>query len=184
LLEQLGKAVEGAQLAGVVGRHLRRAGIWALNRIADFFPDGALGYPVRRSLWRVAGARLGPNVRLETGVAILGTELSIGANSYINRRCYFDLTAPITLGERVTIGHGVSFITAQHAIGLRTKRCGAVTPLPITVGDGAWVGANATIMPGVSIGAGAVVAAGAVVTKSVDADTLVGGVPAVLLRPL
>jgi maltose O-acetyltransferase len=56
--------------------------------------------------------------------------------------------------------------------------------LPITVGDGAWVGANATIMPGVSIGAGAVVAAGAVVTKSVDADTLVGGVPAVLLRPL
>lgn len=171
-------------MEGVVGRHLRRAGIWALNRVADFFPDGAVGYPVRRLIWRATGVRLGPNVRLETGISILGTNLSIGADSYINRRSYFDLSAPITLGKRVTIGHGVSFITAQHAIGPAEHRFGAVTPLPIEVGDGAWIGANVTVMPGVSIGSGAVVAAGSVVTKPVAADSLVGGVPAKFIRAL
>lgn len=168
----------------MVGRHLRRAGIWALNCIANVFPDGAMGYPFRRWLWRAVGVKLGRNVRLETQVAILGTKLSIGADSYVTRRCYFDLTGAVSIGERVTVGHGTSFITAQHAIGPAEKRCGVVTPLPISVGDGVWIGANVTILPGVSIGSGAVVAAGSVVTETVAEDTLVGGVPAKLIRRL
>ncbi|WP_274617023.1 DapH/DapD/GlmU-related protein [Vibrio furnissii] len=53
---------------------------------------------------------------------------------------------------------------------------------PITIGDNVWIGANATVLPGVFIGNGAVIAAGAVVTKNVAANTVVGGVPAKTLK--
>lgn len=56
--------------------------------------------------------------------------------------------------------------------------------MPITVGDGAWIGANCTILPGVTIGRGAVVAAGSVVTKSIGDNEMYAGVPAKLIRVL
>ena len=57
-------------------------------------------------------------------------------------------------------------------------------PAPIVIGDRVWIGSNATVLPGVTIGDGAIVAAGAVVTKDVAPNTVVAGVPARLLRPL
>ena len=75
-------------------------------------------------------------------------------------------------------------ITGTHHLGEEYQRAGVETALPITVGDGAWIGANCTILPGVTIGRGAVVAAGSVVTKSIGDNEMYAGVPAKLIRVL
>ena len=84
----------------------------------------------------------------------------------------------------MVIGHGVTFITADHEIGSEFQRSGTVKGAAIGIESGAWIGANSTVLPGVNIGRGAVVAAGSVVTTSVVANRLVGGVPAREIRTL
>ena len=77
-----------------------------------------------------------------------------------------------------------SLLTVDHEIGGGDKRCGKHDCRPIVIGDGAWLGARVTVLPGVTVGAGSVVAAGAVVTRDVPAHTLVAGVPARIMRAL
>jgi maltose O-acetyltransferase len=136
------------------------------------------GWILRRYGWEI-----GPGAQLD-GIGYAYGTVRIGADSYINRDCYFDGEASITIGNQVAVGSGVAFITTGHHIGPATRRAGEFDIRPITVGDGAWIGARVTILPGVTIGPGAVVAAGAVVTEDVPADTLVAGVPARVKRAL
>ena len=153
-----------------------------LNLISNLFPSDHLSRRLRAFWWKMAGVKIGRNVRIMGGTQILGLNLGINDGSFINRNCYFDLTGPITIGKRVVFGHGVTLITSRHAIGNEIQRCSPdITSGPIVIEDGAWIQANATILPGVTIGSGAVVATGAVVTESVPANTFVGGVPA---RPI
>ena len=84
------------------------------------------------------------------------------------------------IGDGCQIGHNVVFATLNH--GLAPKERKSTYPAPIVLGRNVWVGSNATILQGVTIGDNAVVAAGAVVAKDVEANTIVGGVPARLLR--
>jgi len=102
--------------------------------------------------------------------------VSIG-NSYVGRDCLFDEELPelITIGDFVTISSRVIISTHDFWRGVAA---------PVNIADTAFVGIGAIILPGVSIGRGAVVAAGAVVTKSVDARTIVAGSPARVLRRL
>ena len=74
----------------------------------------------------------------------------------------------------MTIGPRVSIITADHDIQAANF---AGRSMKIDIGDFAFIGINATILPGIRIGKGAVISAGAVVTKDVDEFTIVGGVP-------
>lgn len=145
---------------------------------------GAMSRRIRRQLYRMAGVRVGAASFLESGCLILGSNLSVGEHCYVNARCYFDLTADITLADHVVLGHGVTFVTAAHEIGPETRRSGNVIGRSILVESGAWIGANATILPGVTIGRGAVIAAGSVVTAPVQENLLVGGVPARTIRSL
>ena len=108
----------------------------------------------------------------------------IGAGTFVNYRCFFASHAPITIGRNCTIAMDVSFITDTHDIGPSARRAGGPRFAPIDVGDGTWIGARATILPGVTIGKGCVVAAGSVVTKDCEADTLYAGVPAKAVRVL
>lgn len=78
------------------------------------------------------------------------------------------------------IGHNVVFATLNH--GLPPAERQTTYPAPIVLGKNVWVGSNATILQGVTIGDNAVVGAGAVVTKDVEANTIVGGVPAKLIK--
>ncbi len=109
-------------------------------------------------------------------------DITVGRYTRFNRDVY---VRPHTyIGAYVSIGPFVRFITDSHEIGKVTRRAGKVYYDPISVGDGAWIGAGAIILGGVTIGRGAIVAAGAVVTHDVAPDTLVGGTPARLIRDL
>lgn len=78
------------------------------------------------------------------------------------------------------LGHNVVLATINHGLELEENRKNHYAP--ITIGDHVWIGSNATILPGVSLGDWAVVAAGAVVTQDVLPRTVVGGVPAKVLK--
>lgn len=118
------------------------------------------------------------------GVFFGGTSVKIGRGTFINYGAFIDCAAPVEIGERVSFGPRVMVLTGSHHIGGRERRAGAATAHPVRVGDGAWVGAGATLLPGVQVGARSIVAAGSVVTADVPEDSLVGGVPAQVIRSL
>ena len=147
--------------------------------------DNMMSGRIRAAMLRANGARIGKNCFIRGGLQIQeGFDLNLGDDVFINAGCCLDTSAPITLGNRVQLAYQVTLVTGGHEIGTHDSRAGSHAPKPISVGDGAWVGARVVILPGVTIGAGAVVAAGSVVTKDVLPDTVVGGVPAKVLRSL
>lgn len=112
--------------------------------------------------------------------ADFGKNLHLGNEVFINACCHFQDHGGVTLGEGCQIGHGVVFATLNHNLAPQERK--TTCPAPIILGRNVWVGANATILQGVTIGDNAVVAAGAVVTKDVAPNTVVGGVPARVIR--
>lgn len=109
-----------------------------------------------------------------------GKNIHLGRNVFINAGCHFQDQGGITIGDDCLIGHAVVFATLNH--GLAPEERFSMTPAPIVLGRNVWVGSNATILQGVTIGDNAVIAAGAVVTRDVPANTIVGGVPAKPIR--
>lgn len=106
-----------------------------------------------------------------------GAKLTLGSG-YINNNATIDCFESITVGHGVAISSGVTIRDSDnHSINGNT-----VVTAPIVIEDNVWIGLNATILKGVRIGKGSVVAAGAVVTKDVPENTLVGGVPARMLK--
>jgi acetyltransferase-like isoleucine patch superfamily enzyme len=112
-----------------------------------------------------------------------GRNISIGRTVFIGYDCTFTGHAPITIGDDVMIAHRVNLITSGHPVPPGQRR-DAITAAPITIGTNVWIGAAATVLPGVTIGAGSMVAAGAVVTRDVPPATLVAGNPARVVREL
>jgi len=168
---------------GPIRRTAARVAVHLVHLLSNLVGDDWLGRRVRVGLLRGLGARLERGVSLHGGTHVTRPgHLVVGGGTFLNRGCYLDLQAPLTLGRDVTVGHGATFVTTKHAIGPSHRRCGPATAEPIEVGDGAWIGANVTLLPGVTVGPGAVVAAGAVVTSDVPADWMVAGVPARLVR--
>jgi acetyltransferase-like isoleucine patch superfamily enzyme len=96
------------------------------------------------------------------------SRLRIGAYCGFNDGCVFDLSAPITIGNHVSVGHEVRFLTTLRQEDIETAA-------PITVGDGVWLGTRCTLMGGVTIGAGTVIGAGVTVAADVPANTLMTG---------
>lgn len=113
-----------------------------------------------------------------------GRAISIGRGTHCNVGVWIEANAPVVIGERCGIGHRAMFLTSGHAMGDAEQRSGSPVPLPITVGDGVWIGAQSLVLPGVTIGDGCVIAAGAVVTTDCEENGLYAGVPARLVRPL
>lgn len=111
-----------------------------------------------------------------------GKNISIGKRVFINSGCKFQDQGGITIGDDCLIGHNVVLATLNHLAEPSNRK--DMVPSPIVLGKSVWVGANATILPGVVIGDNAIVAAGAVVTKDVQAGTIVGGVPARYIKSI
>ncbi|MFI8849855.1 DapH/DapD/GlmU-related protein [Streptomyces sp. 891-h] len=110
-----------------------------------------------------------------------GLHLDLAERVFINQNCTFLDYAGIRLGERVMIGPKATFITGGHPVDPEERRL-YLTGAPIDVAENVWIGAGATILPGVSIGRDAVVAAGAVVADDVPPATLVTGAKASVYR--
>lgn len=110
-----------------------------------------------------------------------GRNLHFGKRVFVNAGCHFQDQGGVFIGDGALIGHNVVFATVDHDLDPTSRRNHYA---PIRLGNNVWIGANVVITKGVTIGDGAVVAAGAVVTKDVPEMTVVGGVPAKVLRTL
>lgn len=110
-----------------------------------------------------------------------GLNLQLADRVFINQNCTFLDYAGIRLAERVMVAPKVTFITVGHPVDTEDRRIW-LTGGPIDIAENVWIGAGATILPGVSIGRDSVIAAGAVVADDVPAGTLVAGPKAGVLR--
>jgi acetyltransferase-like isoleucine patch superfamily enzyme len=109
-----------------------------------------------------------------------GKNITIGENVFINSGCRFQDQGGIFIGDGTLIGHNVVLATLNH--GFSPSDRSTTYPTPIKIGNNVWISANATIIPGVTVGDNAIIAAGAVVTKDVPENAVVGGVPAKLIK--
>ena len=109
-----------------------------------------------------------------------GKNIHIGQRVFINSGCKMQDQGGIYIGNDVLIGHNACLLTLNHEMDPENRA--DMHPKPIHIEDKVWLGSNVTVLPGVTIGEGAIVAAGAVVTKDVDSNTIVGGVPAKIIK--
>lgn len=139
---------------------------------------------LRRLLCRGLFKQMGKNVNIETG-AYFGTghQIIIGDYSGLGVNC--TCVGSITIGAYVMMAPDVIIITCSHDISDVTRPMmfqGSTEPQPVVIEDDVWIGTRCIIMPGVVVHKGSIIAAGAVVTKDVPAYSIVGGVPAKVLK--
>ncbi len=164
---------------------------------------------VRRFYWRLQGMEVGEGTRLQSLHVTwphrvqLGARCSlergvyfnaagpyqperaifVGDNTFVGSGCEFNITERLVIGRDCLIASGTRFVDHDHGIANGTlMRDQPEVRTPIVLGDDVWIGCNCVVLKGVTIGDGAVIAAGSVVTKPVPAGSIVGGVPARLLR--
>lgn len=136
---------------------------------------------IRDIVSRLFGYRVDDTFRLFPPLYTdFGRNIRVGRNVFINAACHFQDQGGVTIGDGCLIGHAVVFATLNHDMDPAMRA--AMTPAPIVLGRNVWVGSNATILQGVTIGDNAIIAAGAVVTKDVAPDTVAAGVPARFIR--
>jgi len=140
---------------------------------------------LRPQVLKLMGAKIGTRTNISR-VRIIGScrNIRIGKNTFINSQTFFHAGGKITLGDNVVIGFQVALITGSHEIGPTNRRCGKLFREDINIENGVWIAARVLIGPGVTIGEGSVVAAGAVVMRSMPANSLIGGVPAKVIKKL
>jgi len=129
---------------------------------------------------RIFGAKIGEGVVLKPSINVkYPWNLEIGDNSWIGENAWLDSLDKITIGSNCCVSQGVYFCTGNHdwtdpAFGLIVK--------PIILEDGAWVGARATILPGVTLGGHSIVAAGSSVSQNTEPNMIYVGNPALPVK--
>lgn len=154
-------------------------------RIIHFFPDVPIVNIIKSRLMRARGAKIGKSLKLLEGIYIdrfhnitIEDDVSIASNVTIVAG------GGVKIGARTMIGHGSKLITAGHKIPADrgSMRFSGAHFDKIDIESDVWIGTQVVILPGLKIGEGAIVAAGAVVTKDVKPFSVVGGVPAKLIK--
>lgn len=165
-----------------------RVGVHLVQGLTGLLPQFCFNR-LRTALWRATKVQIGEGSVVMGDIVLSGagewTELlTVGENTYITGPLRINLGGTVRIGSGVNIGHDCMLLTVDHDIGPASRRAGWSTHGPIVIEDGVWLASRVVVLPGVTIGEGAVVAAGAVVTSDVAPHTLVGGVPARVLRDL
>lgn len=138
---------------------------------------------IRSFLSQITGTEIDPTVTVFTPLHInYGKHTKIGKNVFINFDCVFLDLGGITIEDNVLIAPKVSLLTESHPTSIADRH--SLIPKPIHIKKNAWVGANATILQGVTIGENSIVAAGSVVSKDVPDNVVVGGIPAKILKTI
>ena len=153
-----------------------------LNIPLMFMPTKVIAPTLRRY-----GATIGERVRFRSPLVIHNSNiasadyyrnLQIGSDCYFGRELFLDLQDKILIEDRVTISQRVMILTHTDVGDSPVRESIQTTQAPVIIRMGAYIGANVTILEGVEIGESSIVGAGAVVTRSVPAGAVVGGVPA------
>lgn len=136
---------------------------------------------VRALLAELTGREIDESVTLfPPFTSDFGKNIRLGRGVFLNSGCRFQDQGGITIGDDCLIGHNTVIATLNHDVA--PSRRGDLLPAPVEIGRNVWIGANVTILPGVSIGDDAVIAAASVVTKDVPARTVAVGAPARVVR--
>lgn len=131
---------------------------------------------LRRAFYRFIGMRIGAGSSIHMHLTLYNPSgITIGEDTIVGERCTLDGRAPLVIGNHVDIASEVMMYNSEHDI--NDPKFGAIVA-PVTIEDYVFVGPRAIILPGVTIHKGAVIGAGAVVTKDVEPNAIVGGVPA------
>lgn len=150
------------------------------GRGSKIYPSVRMDTPPYRSF------RLGRHSVIESYCCINNAvgDVTIGDYSRIGIHC--TVIGPVCIGHHVNLAQGITVTALNHNFNDTNRRIDeqGITTKPVVIGDDVWIGANAVILPGVSIGSHAVIAAGAVVTSDVEDYTVVGGVPAKVIKKL
>jgi acetyltransferase-like isoleucine patch superfamily enzyme len=149
--------------------------------------SGTVGLFLRYILLNNLLASCGSNVSIHTHVIIKNKRnLSVGSNVSIHAFCYLEANGGIEIGNNVSIAHGVSMLSEDHSWNESSIPI-KYNPLlkgKITIEDDVWIGCGVRILKGVTIHSRSIVAAGSVVNKNVDMFSIVGGVPAKLIKKI
>lgn len=142
---------------------------------------------LRGKILKFSGIKLGSSI-IRSNCYFSSPNTEIGDNTFINSHSKFYSTKKgsgyIKIGKNCDIAMNVVVTTMTHEIGDNDRRAGENLYLPVVIGDGCWIGANVTILPGVTIGNGCIIAAGAVVNKDCEPNGLYAGVTAKKVREL
>ena len=136
---------------------------------------------VKRILMNASGNAVGKGTTIVGPITVYGT-ISIGENCWINRGIIVHGNGHVSIGNNCDIAPDVVFLTGGHQIGDSMRRAGPGEVYEITIGNGCWIGARSTLLRNISIGDGSIIAACACVNRNVSKNTLVGGVPAKVIR--
>ncbi len=138
---------------------------------------------IRSLLSQITGSEIDESVAIFTPIYInYGKNTKIGKNVFINFDCTLLDLGGITIEDNVLIAPKVSLLSEGHPRAAENRQ--SLVPGHVHIKKNAWIGANATILPGVTIGANAIVAAGAVVSKDVPDNVIVGGIPAKIIKSI
>ena len=159
--------------------------IQKLNQTTDLAERGT----ITQQLFQNVGKGLTINGHFE---AIYGKHISFGDDDFINGNCFFQDSNLITFGDRVIVAPDTKFYCGQHALDARQRfgtrpdgsRYLITYTKSISVGSDVWIGGNVTVIGGVHIGNNVIIGAGAVVVKDVPDNSVVGGVPAKIIKTL
>jgi maltose O-acetyltransferase len=159
---------------------LDRAGLLVFNAL-----QGSQLMPrlIRWGMLRLFGVQCATR-RISNGCWFGGRDVTVGRRTFVNFGCVFDNLGPIRVGDDCDIGMEVLIATSTHEIGGPSRRAGQVGGRAVVIGDGCWIGARATLLPGVTVGKGCIVGAGAVVTRDCEPNGIYAGNPARRLRDL
>ncbi|TFE01582.1 sugar O-acetyltransferase [Jeotgalibacillus salarius] len=127
----------------------------------------------------------GDNVYMEPNIRFdYGYNTHVGENFFANFDCTILDVCEVRFGDNCMLAPGVQIYTATHPLDPTERNSGKEFAKPITFGDNVWIGGNAVINPGITVGNNAVIASGAIVTKDVPANVVVGGNPARVIKEI
>ena len=155
--------------------------LFLVNKI--FKGTSTRSFKIKRKLLNWRGYQIGEGTKVVGPIECYGN-LTIGKNCWIGKNFKVNGNGTVIIGDNCDIAPEVTFQTGGHLIGTEERRAGEGIICSQSVGSGTWIGGRATIVNNTSIGKSCVVAGCACVTKDVPDNSLVGGVPAKIIRSL